>query len=132
LGVVLKGPQGTIELGSTVVKVGRASENQLVVNDSEVSWLHAQIHPQGQGHIVVDLGSTNGTFVNDQRLLPHTPRQLHVGDTVRFGNTPFSYMMVTPQYPPTRIAAPVSMPNVGVFQQQQPPGNGNTLPIYCH
>jgi FHA domain len=88
---VLSGPTGRIVLGTTLLKIGRLPENQLVVNDVKASPLHAEIRPAAMGHILVDLGSTNGTFVNEQRLVPQTPRTLKVGDVLRIGNTNYTY-----------------------------------------
>jgi pSer/pThr/pTyr-binding forkhead associated (FHA) protein len=102
----LKGSQGNIALSLFITKVGRAQENQLILNDTDVSWLHAQILQQAQGHSVIDLGSTNGTFVNEQKLAPNNPRLLYVGDTIRFGNTVFTYANTSVQYSPTRAVSP--------------------------
>src|SRR2546428_4189127 len=89
----LKGPFGQTNLEPTPYPytIGRAPENQLVVNDPKVSSHHAQIRPEGQGYDIVDLGSSNGTFVNEQRLVPNVPRLLYTGDQVRIGDTMFVY-----------------------------------------
>ena len=52
--------------------------------DPNVSRSHAEIRPQGNGWIVVDLGSTNGSRVNGVRI---TSQELRDGDEVSFGNT---------------------------------------------
>ena len=121
LSAVLKGPQGSIELSSSTVSVGRSPANQLKVNDPDVSWFHAQICPQEQSHTVVDLESRNGTFVNGQKLPPNTPHRLKINDIVRFGNTTFSYVTDASAHPPMKEGVPVSMPAVAGFQQQQVP-----------
>ncbi len=89
----LKGPYGQTNLEPTPYPytIGRAPENQLVVNDPRVSSHHAQICPEGQGYDIIDLGSSNGTFVNEQRLVPNVPRLLYTGDQVRVGDTKFFY-----------------------------------------
>jgi pSer/pThr/pTyr-binding forkhead associated (FHA) protein len=87
----LSGPNGRIVLGPTPVTIGRTQDNQLVVNDPKASTHHAEIRPDGQGYSITDLGSTNGTFVNGQRLTPHVPRQLNPGDAVRIGDTQYNY-----------------------------------------
>lgn len=51
-----------------IITIGRESENQIVINDAEVSRKHSQLILQGGKYILSDLGSTNGTFVNGQRL----------------------------------------------------------------
>lgn len=63
--------------------VGRDLNNDIVINDPEISRRHARLYLQGNGFVVEDLGSTNGTFVNGQRLLG--PYILRPGDTVTFG-----------------------------------------------
>ena len=60
-----------------------------VVNDLKVSAYHAQILPAGQGYDIIDLGSSNGTYVNGQRLYPNVPRLLTTGDQIRFGDISF-------------------------------------------
>lgn len=50
-----------------------------------VSRRHARIHRKEIGVFIEDLGSTNGTFVNGQRLVPHTLLQLFHGDVIELG-----------------------------------------------
>lgn len=89
--VVLHGPLGRSVLGPATLTIGRARDNQLVMNDPKVSSHHAEMRPSGQGYSITDLDSTNGTFVNDQRLARHTPRPLTTGDRIRIGDTVFAY-----------------------------------------
>ncbi|MEA2450404.1 MAG: hypothetical protein QOG63_2336 [Thermoleophilaceae bacterium] len=58
---------------------------EIVLADPEVSRRHAAIRVQGDSVSIEDLGSTNGTFVNDRRIQGTVA--LNDGDTVRFGNT---------------------------------------------
>ena len=87
----LTGPNGRNVLGPTPLTIGRTPDNQLVVNDPKASSHHAEIRPDGQGYSITDLGSTNGTFVNGQRLIPHMARQLNNGDAVRIGDAQYNY-----------------------------------------
>src|SRR5258706_2964772 len=87
----LNGPSGRIVLGPAEITVGRLSSNQLMVSDPKASSRHATISPAGQGYRITDLGSTNGTFVNEQRLSPNTPLTLNPGDRIRIGDTTFTY-----------------------------------------
>jgi len=71
-----------LSLRSRPVTVGRADDNDLVLADPEVSRHHARLEPDGQGWRAIDLGSTNGTWVNGVRLNAAT---IAVGDEVAFG-----------------------------------------------
>ncbi|HEV7236499.1 MAG TPA: FHA domain-containing protein, partial [Ktedonobacteraceae bacterium] len=89
----LKGSFGqtTLEAVPHPYTIGRAPDNQLLVNDSKASSHHAQIRYEGQGYEVIDLGSRNGTYVNGQQLVPHVPHLLSVNDQIRIGDTTFVF-----------------------------------------
>lgn len=87
----LIGPLGRTALGSTRLTIGRAPDNNLVVSDGKTSSHHAEIRPEGQYYSIVDLGSTNGTFINEQQIFSGTPRRLQPGDTIRIGDTKLSF-----------------------------------------
>ena len=91
MAATLNGPDGQTMLGPTLLTIGRAPDNQLVVNDAKASSHHAEIRPDGQGYSIIDLRSTNGTLINEQRLLSNVPRPLQPGDIVRIGDTRFTY-----------------------------------------
>ncbi len=93
MNAMLKGPNGQSILESTSYPytIGRAPDSQLVVNDSKVSSHHAQIRANGQGYEIIDLASSNGTFVNEQQLVQHVPRQLFPNDRIRIGDTTFVF-----------------------------------------
>jgi hypothetical protein len=93
MNAVLRGPSGQIVLGSATVTVGRTPDNQVVVNDPKVSSRQAEIRPTIQGYLVTDLGSSYGTFVDEQRLDVNVPRLLMSGNMIRFGDTTFTYEM---------------------------------------
>jgi hypothetical protein len=87
----LNGPTGRITLGPTPLTIGRMPGSQLLITDPQASGYHAEIRHEGQGYSIIDLGSTNGTFVNEQLLVPHVSRILFSGDQVRIGGTLFTY-----------------------------------------
>lgn len=74
-----------VPLGEYVVSVGRQHDCTIVLADPNVSRRHAELRPSGDGFAVADLGSTNGTAVNGNKI--NSEQQLHDGDEVRFGNT---------------------------------------------
>ena len=113
---VLNGPGGRVVLGPAPLTIGRTPDNQLAVNDIKASSHHAEIRPDGQGYSIIDLGSTNGTYVNGQRLERGMPRQLNPGDTIRIGDTPYTYQTSggnDSQYAATAYANPGQGPISG-------------------
>lgn len=89
----LIGPYGqtTLEPTPYPYTIGQSPDNRIVVNDLKVSSHHAQIRLEGPGYEIIDMGSSNGTFVNEQRLMPNLPRFLYTGDQIRIGDTRFTY-----------------------------------------
>jgi FHA domain len=70
---------------ATNTVVGRGAECELRLDDTFVSQEHARIFAKDGSWYVEDLGSTNGTFVNEQRLA--APAMLTTGDRIRVGTT---------------------------------------------
>jgi serine/threonine protein kinase len=68
-----------------VVGLGRSPDNQVQIPDAKISRHHAQIRCEGARCQIIDLGSVNGTFVNDDLLHPNVPRFLQPGDRVSLG-----------------------------------------------
>jgi diguanylate cyclase (GGDEF)-like protein len=64
--------------------VGRSPDVNLTIDDSAVSRRHARIEPSADGYVLVDLGSTNGVFVNGLRVDRHA---LKDGDRIQIGTT---------------------------------------------
>ncbi|HSB02493.1 MAG TPA: FHA domain-containing protein [Anaerolineales bacterium] len=76
-------PGAAFTLEGDQMTIGRDSTNEIVINDAEVSRRHSRLTFQGGKYVLEDLGSTNGTFVNGQRLAG--PRVLKPGEVVSFG-----------------------------------------------
>jgi hypothetical protein len=77
------------QLGSSPITViGRSSECDIVVGDPNVSRRHAEVRKLGRGYSLVDLGSTNGTEVNGQRV---TETSLMNGDVIGVGTTQITF-----------------------------------------
>lgn len=85
-------------LEGDIISIGRESENGLVINDAEVSRKHSQLMLQGGKYIISDLGSTNGTFVNGQRLTGQ--HILQSGEVISLGEQINLLFEVIPQVDP--------------------------------
>jgi hypothetical protein len=81
-------PPGVIFPLEGWITVGRASTSDIVLDEQFVSATHARLLPRGQFYYVEDLGSTNGTFVNEKQV---TEAQLKLDSRVRIGETTFRY-----------------------------------------
>lgn len=83
---ITKGKQAglTMTLGDHL-KIGRSTDCQLILDDDYVSTRHARIYRADGGYLVEDLGSTNGTYLNNERL--SAPAPFTTADTLRIGRT---------------------------------------------
>ena len=72
------------DLEGDAISIGRDGTNQIQIADSEVSRQHAQILRDEQGYLLVDLGSSNGTFVDMEKI---HERRLKTGDRVSLGRS---------------------------------------------
>jgi len=71
-------------LTGEAITIGRALENDIVVTSKRVSRAHARVRREGRRVFLEDLGSTNGTYLNDERLL--APALLRDGDHITVGD----------------------------------------------
>ncbi|MFZ5909670.1 MAG: FHA domain-containing protein [Chloroflexota bacterium] len=76
-------------LRSAVNRMGRAVGNEIVILERRASREHAVIRREGRKFMLEDLGSTNGTFLNGERL--QSAVQLRDGDQVKIGEVPFTF-----------------------------------------
>jgi hypothetical protein len=86
-------PNGTREIplifkpGGRRLNVGRASDNELTLNDGSVSKIHAALLMTAEGTLLVaDTGSTNGTYINGRRIAYGESRLIEDGDVLGFGD----------------------------------------------
>ena len=83
-------PETRFPVGNGATSIGRSSASDIVLkSDDYASGRHARLTRHGGLLYVEDMGSTNGTFVNDRKTVGATP--LRDGDTVRIGSTTFRY-----------------------------------------
>lgn len=90
-----------MDLARALVTIGRAPSNDIVLADDQVSQQHAQIQRQGGSAAIRDLQSTNGTYLNGQRIAGVRP--LAPGDRIRLGRT--EWVIEAPRAPARRDSA---------------------------
>ena len=85
--MVLYGPElgRRAPIGRGTFQIGRASKNELPIDQESVSRHHARITLHARTYQIEDLQSTNGTFVNDERVALR--RTLKDGDQIRVGRS---------------------------------------------
>jgi sigma-B regulation protein RsbU (phosphoserine phosphatase) len=76
------GGRTRVPLAALPFLIGRQAGNQLVLRDSRISRTHARIVGEGGAHVIEDLSSLNGVFVNDERV---RRRRLNPSDRIDFG-----------------------------------------------
>lgn len=92
------GPSGPLSIGGSF-SVGRSSSNQLALDDRKASRNHAMIHEQGDGeYFIVDLGSSNGTYVAGKRVVQ--PTRLTDGVEIQIGETRLTFRQPAVQITP--------------------------------
>lgn len=74
----------TFVLGGEVTTIGRSDSNDIVLPDPNASRLHARVVRSGGSYSIQDSGSTNGTWVNEERV---ADAELSDGDVIRVGGT---------------------------------------------
>lgn len=84
------------ELTDDTLTIGRAGDNDIVLDNPGVSSHHAVVKAKGIGHVLVDLDSTNGTFINNKRI---KEQDLAFRDEIQIYNFVLKYM------PRARLAA---------------------------
>ncbi|HIK23767.1 MAG: FHA domain-containing protein [Cyanobacteria bacterium J003] len=107
-----------VQLPTGGLKIGRAPDNDLVLNDPSVSRHHAYLGWQeGRVHLT-DLGSKAGTHLNGQPVVPNTPIPLENGDLITLGNSAVRFRLVWQyqEYQPgtLEVGRPTEVPVVEV------------------
>jgi signal transduction histidine kinase len=92
------------ELTDPVVGVGRDGANRIRLHDTEVSRRHAEFRKEGEGYRLADVGSANGTFINDKQV---SEVRLQTGDHINIGQSLLVYHETAP--PPGDLASQISL-----------------------
>jgi pSer/pThr/pTyr-binding forkhead associated (FHA) protein len=90
--ILIEGPQepaGKVFVLSSETTLGRSPENQIVLTDDSVSQRHARLLKREEEYFLEDLDSTNGTFLEGERI--KEPIRLNSGDRVKVGRTIFQF-----------------------------------------
>jgi hypothetical protein len=85
-------------LDGPITTIGRAADNDIVLIGQRVSKHHAEVQQDGEQYMLRDLASTNGTFVNGQRL--RTPQPLKRRDLLDIGDLTLMFIEGTMVGPP--------------------------------
>jgi len=89
----------TLRLERGLLTIGRGADNDLVLQDTQVSRHHAELRRRGDQWFLVDLGSTNGTFVGGTRLRPDQAWPVLPGVPIQIGDT----LLVLEEEPPPSL-----------------------------
>ena len=74
-----------------LISIGRGKENQIVIADIKVSRQHALIKLEKDEYYLIDTGSTNATFLNDNRIPSGKKVKLKNGDKIKVGQTVLNF-----------------------------------------
>ncbi len=122
-------PGKAYPLSKSEIYVGRDVTNDIAVNDAEISRKHARLTTQGDSFVLEDLGSTNGTFVDTQRLMG--PHVLRPGELIMFGENVgmvFEAVAYDPNATMVAAGAAVQQPQAPAEQAYAAP---STPPVYA-
>lgn len=98
------------ELTKPTTSIGRQAGNDIVLNTSAVSRYHAQFEAAGGLVYLVDLGTVNGTFVNDQQVEPNSRVALSDGDVIMLGDVLLLFRLPQARSRPAISLTPTAVP----------------------
>jgi hypothetical protein len=114
-----QGIEGSLDLASTEIRVGRAMDCAIRTDDAMVSRHHARVFWGGGGYVLEDLSSANGVYFQEQRVQSHLFKH---GDAVRCGSLWLRFVEAGP------TAQPTAAPTGGPAPMMQHPGMGAIAP----
>ncbi len=133
-GYKLRGKDKDVLLQGANLVVGRLSSCDLVLGRGQLSRKHCQFTLTDDGYALADLGSSNGTFVNDERLDANTATPLIPGDLVRIADMVFRYIgpvEETEPLPPVKPTAPAKKDSAAPVNEtatEEEEGGGDAFP----
>jgi len=92
-------PRAEWEFEKEEVRIGSMDDNDIVLRDDTVSRYHCKIVQEDTSYLLVDLGSTNGTFINGTQLAAKVRTKVNPGDRIRFDTEEFETRAVSPEAP---------------------------------
>lgn len=111
----------SFKLEKELIVIGRVAGNDLVLDASGISRQHARLQRTPNGWQITDLGSTNGTFLEGNKLLPDVPESWQAGQTVRMG--PYYIMLRPAQQIGRTVAGTMAMGGSPTYQATTPQGS---------
>ena len=108
---ILVGPEAgaTLTLQGNRIELGRGAECDLVLDDRSVSRRHCVIERQADNFVVIDLDSTNSTFLNDDLLTPHQAHIIQAKDELTLGQIRLSIERLEPEEGRTSLRSPLHL-----------------------
>jgi len=122
-------PGKVFDLVKDTFTIGRDANADVAINDPEVSRTHIRLTAQDDGYLIEDLGSTNGTFINGQRVTG--TKLLRPGDTLGLGETVVLELSRVADAAATVVMPAKSMPTAFSAPPPPPPGPATaTMPPF--
>ncbi len=122
-----EGELRTFTIAAGVTSIGRSADNQVALpGDKKASRRHAEIRHEEGAFVLHDLGSSNGTFVGQERVSHHV---LQAGDDIRIGDTVlvFSLLQPEPAIEPESAAVPAEPLPAGGSSDEDAAGSVDSL-----
>ena len=114
-----------ISLSGRPITMGRRSDNDIVVDETTVSRRHALILEGPDGFVLRDLSTTNGTYLNRDRI-GHGEHKLNHGDRIRLAGSKVTYIFR--QEGPSTVRMTTDAATTGTFEKA-PPSDGAVSPV---
>ena len=105
----LRTSDGRLLAVGQLMRIGQDPDNNLVIENPQVSEHHAEIRRQGDGYVIADMGSRSGTFVNERPVRPAEPARLMHKDVIRIGDMAVDFIQQVMQ--PRANTGPAGLPD---------------------